>query len=221
MKILIIGFQRSGTTLLRRIFHTHPDIRRMFHEEFLLRKCKVKPKLMYYLMNFDIDPDRDNWGEKVPFYPSARGISVRKYCETWNQYFGNSGRIVHIIRHPIDIAFSVDKKYRVKNFKKTLAMYKRIMPIVINNLAAMNNAFSFKYEDLLIEPDKKVREIMKFCGLRNFDYKNRLSKIANEKYQKIDPTRAFAYKKTSAGTKIRLKALTKILNQVPGPKYEG
>ena len=78
MKILIVGFQRSGTTLLRRILHSHPEVRRIFHEEFLLKKCPTKDSLHRYLMNYDIFPDEDNWGEKVPFYPSARKIPILK-----------------------------------------------------------------------------------------------------------------------------------------------
>jgi len=44
MKILIIGFHRSGTTLLRRIFQVHPQIRKImkvFYYLDVLQKNKL------------------------------------------------------------------------------------------------------------------------------------------------------------------------------------
>ena len=133
MKILIIGFQRSGTTLLRRMLHGHPEVRRMFHEEFLLKKCQSKDSLYKYLINHKISPDKDTWGEKVPFYPSVRKISVLKYCDIWNDYFGEDARILHIIRHPIDVAFSIDKMYRNQSFNTALRVYKKLCQRLFRN----------------------------------------------------------------------------------------
>ena len=42
MKILIISFPRSGTTLTQRIIKSHPDVQNMFFETNHLKKIGVK-----------------------------------------------------------------------------------------------------------------------------------------------------------------------------------
>ena len=222
MKLLIIGFQRSGTTLLRRILHSHPEVRRAFHEEFLLKKCRTKNSLDKFLMNYDIDPVKDVWGEKVPFYPSARGLSMMKYFNTWKEYFGDEGRVIHIVRHPIDVGLSVVSKCKGQKYIKAINIYKKIMPIVVPNLLDESIVYTLKYEDLLINPDKVVPKVFSFCGVDpEVDYKKNLAKITNSKYQKIDSSRAFAHRvRSDIGPDKSLQPVINILNRIPGPKYE-
>lgn len=220
MNILIIGFQRSGTTLLRRIFHSHPDIKRMFHEEFLLNRCKNKKELLEYLKDKNIDPNKDNWGEKTPFYPGMRKTSVKVYTQTWSRYFGKTSRILHIVRHPYDVALSIQNKYSNQNLTGALKTYRRSMPTIMKILQDTPRCYSFKYEDLLLNPDTQIPKIMKFCQLPMFDYKTRLANIPNPRYQKIDPTRAFAHKEKFKSPNIQMESVIKIVNCITGSKYE-
>jgi hypothetical protein len=220
MKILIIGFQRSGTTLTRRVIQSHPEVKRIFHEQFLLRNFKIKV-LLAYLRIRDIDPKRDNWGEKVPFYPSVKGYPITKYCELWNEHFGKQSRILHVVRHPVDVAFSVSNKYKNQNFDYALGLYQKRMVKYIPKIMVMENTFTFKYEDLLLNPDKVIPRIFWFCGLdKDVDFKSNLSIIKNPKYQNINKSRAFAYKKKTFKTDIDLTDVIRIANKIDGPEYK-
>ena len=221
MKILIIGFQRSGTTLMRRIINEHPEVTKIFHEQFLLNKFIDKKILFDYLRSGDIDLKNGNWGEKVPFYPSVKGFPVINYCETWNDYFGRGSRILHVVRHPLDVVFSVVNKYKNQNFDYALALYKERMIKYIPKIMEMDNTFTFKYEDLLLNPDKLIPRIFWFCGLdKDTDFKLYLSKIANSKYQKINKSRAFAYKKKTYKTDVDLTDVIRVCNMIEGPEYK-
>lgn len=203
MKILIIGFQRSGTTLMRRIIHGHPDVRRIFHESFLLKKYQNKPALLNFISRSGLNRKKDTWGEKVPFYPSIRQIPTLQYCDKWNEWFGNNSRILHIIRHPIDVSLSISKKYKRENTKKSLNMYKTRMIKYIPEIESKPNTFTFKYEDVLINPDDIVPKIFEFCSIKkDVNFKEYLSRIKNPKYQTLDKLRAFAHKKEKINQKL-------------------
>jgi len=89
MKILIVGFQRSGTTLIRRLFAMHPEIKLLAHENFFLAKYgNNKKKISTHIHNWkQVNIDKDNWGDKTPYYPNIRKIPVRKYCDMWLDMF--------------------------------------------------------------------------------------------------------------------------------------
>jgi hypothetical protein len=223
MKILIIGFQRSGTTLTRRLFHMHPQVRRIFHEFFLINKCKTKKELLRYINRQDINPHKENWGEKAPFYPNIRKTSVIEYCKTWNNYFGEQSRILHIVRHPADTAFSSLKKNKIKqDFDEIINMYNLKMTTLIPEMSKMKNVYLFKYEELLSNPDYLLPDLYKFCGLKeDINFKKIMSKFENKKYRKFDSSRIFAYKKKNPEIKTDLTNLFDIINSnIPGPKYE-
>ena len=220
MQILIIGFQRSGTTLLRRLLGCHPDVRKMFHEDFLLNQFGNRESLLKYLRDLNINPYNDNWGEKTPFYPSIRKKSVKKYTKTWNKYFGKTSRILHIVRHPYDVGRSIKAKYKNQSILGALRTYNRAMPHIVDVLKSAPRCYSFKYEDLLLHPEKQIPKIMNFCQLRPFDYEARLAKFANPKYQKLDPSRAFAYVGNFKKTRVNIQPSIDVVNSIPGTKYK-
>jgi hypothetical protein len=47
-----------------------------------------------------------------------------------------------------------------------------------------------------------------------------MMQIKNPRYQKINPERAFAYKKKYIKRDYKLKPVIEILNTIDGPKYE-
>jgi len=221
MKILIVGFQRSGTTLMRRILQEHPNVKKMYHEKFLLKHYHTKSALMKAVRSQGVDPVNDTWGEKVPFYPNIRQFPLLKYCNRWNEYFENESRILHIVRHPIDIGFSIINKYKKGDLSGPLKMYNTRMPKNIPELNKMKNVFTFKYEDVLINPYDILPKLFEFCGINpNVNFRKYLKKIDNPKYQTLDGSRAFAYKKKDFKITQDLTEVLRIANTIAGPIYE-
>ncbi len=217
MQILIVGFQRSGTTLLRRILSVHPQVRGMFHEVFLLHQFDNKGDVIQFVNNKGINPFLENWGEKAPFYPNIKGISVIDYCRTWTRYFGETSRILHIVRHPIDVALSVVAKRGKGSIKQPLNFYKSSMRSYISKIKNIKSSFTFKYEDMLINPDDTIPQIFEFCGLeKDIDFRQSLSLFKNSKYQTLDPSRAFAYESNSQDININLNGVYDSINKKIG-----
>ena len=80
-KILIIGYQRSGTTLLRRLIQAHPAVYKMYHERWILCEDDFKK------------PNESVWGEKIAYSYSWEEDEFDKpaivaYCEMWKKEFG-------------------------------------------------------------------------------------------------------------------------------------
>ena len=211
MKILIIGFQRSGTTLLRRIISAHPEVKKMFHEIFLMKKFAQKRSLYLFVKKHGINPDKDNWGEKTPYYPSMRGISVAKYISQWEDFFEDDARILHIVRHPVDVALSVNKMYGGNKIDIAIRTYKKIVPKIISRFDDSSLVYSFKYEDLLTNSKKILPKIFSFCGLKpKINIERYLSTSNKSKYRKLDPSRAFAHR----GKDIPDYNLTGVLDEI-------
>jgi hypothetical protein len=220
LKILITGFQRSGTTLMRRLVQAHPEVRRVFHEQFLLKRNKSKRALYSYLRSQGVKPNDDIWGEKVPYYPGVRKTSVIQYCKMWEEYFGKHAKIIHIVRHPIDVALSVMHMYGVP-FRGPKRVYKRIIPKVIPIFLENPKVYNVKYEDLLLNYDKVLPNIFKFCGLNpKANIEKELQKSKKIRYRKIDPSRAFAYKNRGGYNTKGLNRVIEVANMIEGPKYE-
>ena len=116
---------------------------------------------------------------------------------------------------------SIQKKYKGQTFTKSLRVYNRVMPKTVTILSNFNNCFALKYEDLLINPDKKLKEMFNFCGLESYDYETMLSRSTRVLYRKIDPSRAFAYKNLKRRFRANIEPVINIINdKVSGPVYE-
>jgi hypothetical protein len=222
MNILIIGFQRSGTTLLRRLIQLHPQVKRIFHESALLKKYNDKKILLEYVKTNGIKLKKDNWGEKVPYYPTAKQYPIVKYCKKWEDYFGDKSRILHVVRHPYDVAFSILNKFDdVVSIDKPIKIYRNIIRSSVPEINKLKSTFTFKYEDLLLNSDEMMFKIYEHCGLSSdFDFKREMINIENPLYQNINPERAFAYKRKDINSDYKLKPVIEILNTIDGPKYE-
>lgn len=216
MKILVVGFQRSGTTLLRRLLACHPEIKRMFHEVCLMNKYKSKKELKTS-MKFDIE--NVTWGEKVAYYPSVRKTPVYKYCEKWQKTFPEDNCIIHIIRNPYDVCIS-NKKTFGQPIDKSIEMY-QIVSNITPKIQKLKNVLTLKYENLLLNQEGVIPHIFEFCGVSpNINYEKHLMKNNKESYRKINSERAFSYKNEKIKFDYDFSNDFKILNEFEGPKYE-
>jgi hypothetical protein len=207
MKILVIGYQRSGTTLLRRLIRLHPDVIHILHEKRILRHGKNKKQILKYVKNFSECKNctmTNTWGEKVPFYGSTGGIGSA-YCKKWVKTFGNEARIIYIVRHPLDIAISNVKMARskAKSVSKLVKILQNIYPSTFEDLKYHQNVVEkmmiISFETLVTKPEESLKRIFEFCNLNTDD--KIVKRIAGAKkkqlryFDGINSDRAFAYKK--------------------------
>ena len=202
MKILVVGFQRGGTTLLNRLINFHPDVVKNFHEKRFLLHYLTKEKLFTYLQTQNIDPNKDNWGDKVPFYPSVfpgGAKSYINYCKKWLK-LGEDTRIIYITRHPIDIAISTKKFNWCKNLEEVIKYYSDFTIPSLEQFQQLKKGMIISFETLVTYPNDSLSEIYSFCNLNSSPdliHKILNTKTANwGKHQNyVDGSRAFAYKK--------------------------
>ena len=137
--ILIIGHQRSGTTLLRRLINAHPSVYVMFHEVWILNKDNIKN-----------DPKKGGLGigepsgEKI-VYVNRNTTAVKEYIRTWRSCFRKDTRVIHIVRHPLDVALSNVKLKWAKNINLALQDYFQALLKMLK--FDKPDTYIFKYED--------------------------------------------------------------------------
>ncbi len=219
MKILVVGFQRSGTTLLRRIIEMHPEVEAVFHERFLLKKFRTRNSVIKHAVKSGCTA-KGNWGEKTPYYPNIRKINTMKYCHQWQDYFHKESRIVHIVRHPFDVAASNVKKFNCY-FNVPIRMYCTHVPVITRKIDALKNSVTVKYEDLLIHPEIIIPKLYDMCNLNpDVDWEDLLRAQEKPQYQKLNKSRALAYKGKKINVKKDMSDVFEFMNSFGHTKYE-
>jgi hypothetical protein len=217
MKILVVGFPRSGTSLTYRIIRDNPDVKHMFFEKWLLLQAKSKSELINKRPVL-----KDTCGEKVINAKRVIGkigksnFNIVDYCLKWNDWFGPEAKIIQIIRHPCDSLnslFIVKQKYpRGPEFKKVYHEYVNYIPNFFNEILNIPNCLTIKYENLLSSPKQVIKNIYSHCNISSdfiFGEKIKYGRLFNYKRKDL----LFEYNP-------RLEKIIKAFNKVDGPLYE-
>ena len=209
-KILIIGFRHSGTTMLIQLLRNHPQVGWIEMEESYIEFDKPKKWLIMMARKRVPNLKKYAWGEKIPWGHRPEDVKARRainFTGKWLKRFGKQARVLHIIRHPVDVASS--GRPDGNPGKKTL---KQILNTVPNYIEYINNnlySATIVYEDLVMNPYEHLGNIFHFCGLDT--NKKILNKVINSKlkFGKINSDRAFAFEKKGVKPSVDYKKILK------------
>jgi len=214
MKILVVGFPRSGTTLTYRIFETHPQVERMYYEKWLVRDAKE-------IKNNPLFEKGRIFGSKVINAKRVIGkigkskYNIVDYCNDWNKTFKDESRIIQIVRYPIDSLNSLvvlkKRRWRGPSAESVYQEYLKYIPQFTLDIDSLSNCLTIKYEDLVTNPDEVILRLYKHCNLKNVKYNERMN-----------TERVFNYKNRDflLDWDDRLKNVVTVFNTIPGIKYE-
>jgi hypothetical protein len=194
IKILITGFRHSGTTLLMQLLRAHPQVGWIEFEESWIEYDKPKNWILMLASKRVPNLKKYAWGEKIPWGTRAEDVNAKRakrMIGKWLRYFKGKARVLHIMRHPIDVAISGSGKVGKKDWK----FITTTVPIVIDFINDRPKCATIIYEDLVIRPRAHLINIFKFLGLKS-DFKT-VDKIMNTslKFGEINSDRAYAHRK--------------------------
>ena len=195
-KILITGYQHSGTTLLMQLLRNHPQVGWIEMEESYIEYNKPKEWLVQMASKRVFNLNKRVWGEKIPWGHRPEDKNADRaiaFTKRWIKFFGKKSRILHILRHPIDVASSERTDGNPSN--KTLIQIFNSVPQYIDFTNQRECCATIVYEDLVTNPRKHLHNIFNFCGIMSTQ--KILDRVENShlKFGKINADRAYAYKK--------------------------
>jgi hypothetical protein len=211
MKILVVGFPRSGTTLTYRIFETHPQVEEMNFEKYIL----LNKSLMKSFTAGIICGGKVTYEKRVLGKIGKSTYTIVDYCQDWNKLFKDEARIVQIIRHPLDSLNSlVISKKRFKRGPSAARVYKEYLNYMATytlDIDSLYNCLTIKYENLITNPEKIIKKLYEHCGLDPIKFK-----------EKMKTKRVFNYKHKDFLLEWddRLEEVIDSFNLIKGIKYE-
>ena len=179
----------------------HPQVTKIFHEQFFIPKFRDARAIDIHLKSIGINPKRHIWGDECSYYPNIRKIKVETYCKTLHEWYPKKFKNINDINQP-------------------LRMYNKIIPRILPILLDLPYVLNIKYEYLVINPDLVIPKIYDFCGVDpNIDFRIKLKQLKNKNYQELDSSRAFAFMKSEQKIKVNFDNTFRILDQLEGPEY--
>jgi tetratricopeptide (TPR) repeat protein len=211
--LMMLGFPRSGTTLLENILDSHPSIRSLeeigslVEPDTLLRRYlanhpdmeAVPPEMImrmraayYDSLNVGVDADSARFViDKMPIM-SSRATYLKNL-------FGNK-RYIFSIRHPYDVVLSCFKQAFGTNlamdcftsFEESCRTYDFVMELWFSNFDLDSKDVCYvKYDDLCTKFDEEVTRVLNFIGVdwdpavRNFAENAKMRAQKTPSYGKV------------------------------------
>jgi len=166
--ILIIGFERSGTTLLRRIVSMCPALEYdLLHEKKQLLEYQEK-KMAEALYRYQVKEKGEETGatesilagEKIAYRNNVSFVQryIRRWFDWWPDGIG-----YHIVRDKYGCADSARRTFG-RDVKKTVGIWDIAVPIVQDFCSEFKQMREISYEKLIGAPEIMLDKIYKEIG---------------------------------------------------------
>ncbi len=216
MRIFITGFRHSGTTMTMQLIKSHPQVGWIENEESYIEFDKPK-KWVLMMAGQKVDNlKKQSWGEKIPWGvrpEDKNGARAIKMIKKWLNYFEEKGRVVQVLRHPVDVIMSGRNGNNIP--QKELNWQVNTVERVIDTINKNKRCGVVVYEELVSFPEIVLPRLFEFLNLNSNP--KVIKKIINTplKFGKINADRAFAYKQKKIKTDYDYaKLVRKVRNRI-------
>lgn len=186
--IFIVGFPRSGTTLLGQVFDSHPDLQTMVEKPTVANLAEAVANLPSGYPDALATLDRDELRRLRDTYFQSVGKHIERRPELTvvdemplnivqvglvNRIFPDA-RIVLALRHPCDVCLSCFMQNFMINeamvnfftIEDSAAFYARVMGLWRQYADVLpQDVHTLRYEDLVENFEAEVRRVLKFVGV--------------------------------------------------------
>ncbi len=197
--LFVLGFPRSGTTLLEQTLTAHRRIAAADELPYIIEIAELMPRLLESPLGYpealaelwmadhreDLDNLRDHYLRKVAqlgVVPEGAAWFTDKMPlnETHLGLIGllfPESPLLHVVRHPLDVVLSVYSNLLTHGFFCAYALesaarhYARVMDLVDHYRREMNLRYlRIRYEDIVDDQEASIRKVLDFIG-EEFDPK--------------------------------------------------
>ena len=181
LPLFVVGMLRSGTTLVEQILAAHPEVHgagELSHISSIalrdLPAAQPYPACLDALTQERVDAlARAHLATLAGAAPGARRVVDK--MPTNFEHLGliellfPQARVIHCVREPLDTCLSLyflpdcSHTETLAAVGESYSRYRRIMAHWRSRLAL--RMLTVRYEELVAEPERKVRELLEFCGL--------------------------------------------------------
>jgi len=192
--IFILGFPRSGTTLVEQTLSAHPQISAGDELPFINEITGSMPRMLNSPLGYPEAlaelwmGDRCNGLDELRDYYLQRVLQLG-IIEPGAQWFTDKmplnethlglialifprAPLIHVLRHPLDVVLSVFSNHLTHGFYCSYALetaahhYLRVMELVEHYRSEMTLRYlPVRYEDIVDEQEASVRRILEFIGV--------------------------------------------------------
>ena len=185
--LFLIGFPRSGTTLLEQILASHPDIEALEERDCLAAAIEDFVLPADGLARLDATPDEDLRRYRDAYWAEARKAGAKLDRKVFVDKLPlnalnlsviarlfPSARILLALRDPRDVVLSCFRRrfemspnmYELLTLEDTAAFYSQVMDICLSGEETLPlSFFRLRYEDLVADLEGRARAVAAFLGL--------------------------------------------------------
>ncbi len=184
--VFLVGFPRSGTTLLDTILRSHSKINVLEEKPYLLNLrhnfFKSKNNKLESLLDIsqnEKDEIRKNYFKAIN-YKKNNGVYIDKLPLSiieigFIKIIFPESKIILSLRHPCDVVISCfftsfkinEAMYNFLDLKKTTNLYNEVFDLFFNYEKELNlNYHKIKYEELIYDFKNQVNNLLKYLDLK-------------------------------------------------------